>query len=156
MVYRSREKMPHDSQLEYPLFLTISQNGACAKWSNIVIFKYRHIIYHFLAFYILNNFLYYTKFWKCKNNMLFNKEWPILGVFSKKKNFKGVIFHIYQEQNDANCLRISFLFYNLKIRKAVKYVSVLIVVTFYFFVFFLFDIDALRNEKIRNYKHRFC
>ena len=84
------------------------------------------------------------------------KKWPTFGVFSKKILKEGIIFHIYQEQIDAICLSSSFLFYNLKIRKEVKYVSVVIVVIFHFFVFFLFDTDALRNGKIRNYKEIFC
>ena len=53
-------------------------------------------------------------------------KWMTLGVFFSKKILIVVIFHIYQEQNAVICLSSSFLFYDLQIRKAVKYISVLI------------------------------
>ena len=77
--------MPHDSQWENPPLKTLFQNGACAKWSNFFIFKYKHIIYHFLAFFMLNNFLYLSS--ENVRISCYLTKWP---TFQRnfKENFK--------------------------------------------------------------------
>ena len=75
--------MSYDSQLEYPLFQTISQNGACAKWSNIFIFKYRHIIPFFSIFYAERHITLSSE--NVRITCYLTKKWPIFGVFSKIK-----------------------------------------------------------------------
>ena len=107
------------------------QNGRIFLSSNID-------IYHFLAFFMLNNFYITLGSKNARRTCYLTKKMLTFGVFSKKILKEVVIFHVYQEENDAICLNSSFLFYNVKIRKEVKYVFVFIVI-FHSFVFFLFN-----------------
>ena len=113
------KKKPHDSKWENPTFEALSQNGACAKWSKFFTFKYRYIIYHFLAFFMLNNFLYYTKFYKCRNNMLFNKQMP--NIANNNTNFQPFLTSFYEPFHEkmktlhfiqkARCFREDIVFH---------------------------------------------